>query len=215
MLFPDLNEFKSLAQQGNLIPVYKEILGDVETPVSAFLKLGKKPSFLLESVTGGEKWARYSFLGIDPAMTFSCSGRQVTVRERRKTSHLETADPLSVIKDILSRFTPVEVAGIPRFSGGFVGYIGYDVVKFFERVPDSPKPALDIPDIFLMLTDTILIFDNLRQTIKIVSNVHVDNKNIEKTYEDAGKRIDKIIKKLGLKAKGKGQKAAGTFPFSL
>ncbi len=209
MLFPDFDEFKSLTIQGNLIPVYKEILGDVETPVSAFLKLGKKPSFLLESVTGGEKWARYSFLGIDPAMTLNCSGRKVTVRERRKTSLVETDDPFSVVKDILSRFTPVEVAGIPRFSGGFVGYIGYDVVKFFERVPDSPKPALDVPDIFLMLTDTILIFDNLRQTIKIVSNVHVTDSNIEKTYENAGKRIDKIIKKLGHKAKNETQRAKG------
>src|SRR5208337_677912 len=209
MLFPDFDEFKSLTRQGNLIPVYKEILGDVETPVSAFLKLGKKPSFLLESVTGGEKWARYSFLGIDPAMTLCCAGRKVTVQKRKKTSHVETDDPLSVIKDILSRFTPVEVAGIPRFSGGFVGYIGYDVVKFFERVPDSPKPALDIPDIFMMLTDTILIFDNLRQTIKIVSNVHVDNKNIEKTYENAGKRIDKIIKALRQKTKDRGQVTKG------
>ncbi len=209
MLFPDFDEFKSLTRQGNLIPVYKEILGDVETPVSAFLKLGKKPSFLLESVTGGEKWARYSFLGIDPAMTLNCAGRKVTVRDRRKTSQVETDDPLSAIKDILSRFTPVEVTGIPRFSGGFVGYIGYDVVKFFERVPDSAKPALDIPDIFMMLTDTILIFDNLRQTIKIVSNVHVDNKNIQKTYENAGKRIDKIIKKLMQGAKSRGQGTKG------
>jgi anthranilate synthase component 1 len=209
MLFPEFDEFKSLTRQGNLIPVYKEILGDIQTPVSAFLKLFKKPSFLLESVTGGEKWARYSFLGIDPAMTLSCAGRKVTVQGRRKTSHVETDDPLSVVKDILSRFTPVEVAGIPRFSGGFVGYIGYDVVKFFERVPDSPKPALDIPDIFLMLTDTILIFDNLRQTIKIVSNVHVDNKNIEKTYENAGKRIDKIIKALRQKTKDETQMAKG------
>ena len=214
MLFPDFNEFKSLTRKGNLIPVYKEILGDVETPVSAFLKLGKKPSFLLESVTGGEKWARYSFLGIDPAMTLTCAGRKVTVRERRKTSRIETDDPLSVLKDILSRFTPVEVAGIPRFSGGFVGYIGYDVVKFFERVPDSAKPALDIPDIFMMLTDTILIFDNLRQTIKIVSNVHVDNKDIEKTYEDAGNRIDKIIKKLMQGAKGRGQGAKEHSPIA-
>ncbi|HXW68200.1 MAG TPA: anthranilate synthase component I [Dissulfurispiraceae bacterium] len=204
MLFPDFSEFKSLTRRGNLIPVYKEIPGDVETPVSAFIKLGKKPSFLLESVTGGEKWARYSFFGIDPAMTLNCSGRKVTFQKRRKTSHVETDDPLSVIKDILSRFTPVEVPGVPRFSGGFVGYIGYDVVKFFERVPDAGKPALDMPDIFMMLTDTILIFDNLRQTIKIVSNVHIDNKNIEKTYENAGKRIDKIAARL--KAKGKRQK---------
>ncbi len=207
MLFPDFNEFKTLTRQGNLIPVYKEILGDIETPVSAFLKLGKKPSFLLESVTGGEKWARYSFLGIDPALTLRCTGKKVTIQEKKKTSHLETDDPLSVIKDILSQFTPVETAGLPRFSGGFVGYIGYDVVKFFERLADSPKPTLDMPDIFMMLTDTMLIFDNLRQTVKVVSNVHIKDgqkakderlkeEDIEKAYLDAEKRIDKIIKKL-------------------
>jgi anthranilate synthase component 1 len=207
MLFPDFNDFKSLTRQGNLIPVYKEILGDIETPVSAFLKLGKKPAFLLESVTGGEKWARYSFLGIDPAMTLSCTGHKITIRDKKGTSHIETADPLSVIKNLLSRFTPVEVAELPRFSGGFVGYIGYDVVKFFERIPDSPKPSLDMPDIFLMLTDTILIFDNLRQTIKIVSNIHLDNEDVEKAYKDAGKRIDKIIRKLKQGAKDETQKS--------
>jgi anthranilate synthase component 1 len=209
MLFPDLDEFRVLAQRGNLIPVYKEILGDMETPVSAFIKLGKKPAFLLESVTGGEKWARYSFLGIDPAMTLSCSGRKVIISEKRRTSQSETDDPLHTVKDILSQFSPVEVAGIPRFSGGFVGYIGYDTVKFFERVPDSPKPAVEMPDIFLMLTDTLLIFDNLRQTIKVVSNVHVDHKDMRKAYENAGKRIDRIIKKLRQSGKGNGQWAIG------
>ncbi|MBF0559375.1 MAG: anthranilate synthase component I [Nitrospirae bacterium] len=207
MLFPSLDEFKSLTRQGNLIPVYKEILGDIETPVSAFVKLGKKPAFLLESVTGGEKWARYSFLGIDPALTLSCEGKKVTIRGKRKTSLVETDDPFSVIKNILSGFVPVEVAGLPRFSGGFVGYIGYDTVKFFERLPDYPKQGPDMPDIFLMLTDTILIFDNLKQTIKIVANVHVDNGDLEKTYRTAGKRIDKIIKALGRKIKDETQKA--------
>ena len=217
MLIPDFDEFKKLTQQGNLIPVYKEILGDVETPVSAFLKLRGKPSFLLESVAGGEKWARYSFLGIDPALTLSCAGNKVTIDQSLSACKIpgmpetvETNDPLSVIKDILSRFTPVEIPGLPRFSGGFVGYIGYDVVKFFERIPDSPKPALDMPDIFLMLTDSILIFDNLRQTIKIVSNVNITDgqrakgerqkeNRIEKAYKDAEKKIDKIIARLRLK----------------
>jgi len=209
MLFPDLDAFKNLTRKGNLVPVCKEILGDTETPVSAFVKLGKKPSFLLESVTGGEKWARYSFLGIDPALTLSCTGKKVTIRGKRKTSVVETNDPFSVIKDILSGFVAVEIAGLPRLSGGFVGYIGYDTVKFFERVPDSQKPALDLPDIFLMLTDTILIFDNLRQTIKVVANVHVDDRDIEKAYEMAEKRIDKIIQTLGRTNKGYRQGAIG------
>jgi anthranilate synthase component 1 len=192
----NLNEFKELARQGNLIPVYKEILGDIETPVSAFLKLNKKPSFLLESVVGGEKWARYSFIGIEPSMTITCRGKKVEIKNGGNVTETETVDPLNVIKDILSRFKPVDIRGLPRFSGGLVGYIGYDVVKFFERVPDNPKPEIDMPDIFLMLADTVLIFDNLKQTIKVVYNIHTEGNDIKGAYEDAVERIDKIIKEL-------------------
>ncbi len=196
MTYPDFNTFKTLSGQGNLIPVYKEILGDTETPVSAFFKLDKKPSFLLESVSGGEKWARYSFLGIDPAMTITCYGKKIEIKDAGGIRHSEAADPLEAVKEVLSGFQPVAVEGLPRFSGGFVGYIGYDVVKSFERVPDTRKPEVEMPDVFLMLTDTILIFDNLKQTIKVVSNVHIKGKDIKKTYKDAEKRIDKIIKAL-------------------
>jgi anthranilate synthase component 1 len=193
----NFNEFKELARQGNLIPVYKEIPGDVETPVSAFLKLNKKPSFLLESVVGGEKWARYSFMGIEPSMTITCKGRKTEIRNQKSEVRIETAgDPLDAIKSILSKFRPVDTKGLPRFSGGFVGYIGYDVVKFFERVPDNPKPAIDMPDIFLMLADTVIIFDNLRQTIKVVCNTHTEGKDIREAYEEAEARIDKIIDEL-------------------
>lgn len=193
----NLNEFKELSKKGNLIPLYKEILGDVETPVSAYLKLNKKPSFLLESVVGGEKWARYSFIGIEPSMTITCSGKKVEIKNGGVVIETETSDPLNVIKDILSKFRSVDTKGLPRFSGGLVGYIGYDVVKFFERVPDNPKPEIDMPDIFLMLADTVLIFDNFKQTIKVVCNTHTEGKDIKKAYRDAEKRIDKIIKELG------------------
>jgi anthranilate synthase component 1 len=193
MLYPDFEAFKTLSGQGNLIPVYREILGDAETPVSAFLALDKRPAFLLESVMGGEKWARYSFLGIDPAMTITCHGSKAEIRDDSGSTQTETSDPLLLVKNILSRYKPVEVPGLPRFSGGFVGYIGYDVVKSFERVPDRSKPAVDLPDIFLMLTDTILIFDNLKQTIKVVANVHTEGKEIREAYDDAAQRIDRII----------------------
>lgn len=196
MLYPDFDTFTSLARQGNLIPVYKEILGDSETPVSAFLKLTKRPAFLLESVTGGEKWARYSFLGIDPAMTITFSGRRGEIASNGRRSSVEAEDPLVIIKDILSRYRPVEIEGLPRFSGGLVGYIGYDVVKCFERVPDLGKPALGMPDLFLMLTDTLLIFDNLKQTIKVVCNVHLEGSDPREAYDEAGRRIESIIGEL-------------------
>lgn len=198
------DEFKSLSQHGNLIPLYKEILGDIETPVNAYLKLNKRPSFLLESVVGGELWARYSFIGIDPTTIVSFSNKNLTIKSKDNVSTFETEDPLGIIKDILGQFKPVTVKGLTRFTGGFVGYIGYDVVKFFERVPDFKKTGIDMPDIFLMLTDTILIFDNLKQTIKVVCNAHIKDHPSKAIYEDAEKRIDSIISAL----KGNGVSAA-------
>lgn len=198
----NFEEFKSLAVRGNIIPVYKEIMGDMETPVSALVKLNKSPLFLLESVLGGEKWARYSFLGINPSMTIICRGRKVEIRHSLandlkysgiEEGIFEASDPLSAVKDMLSLFKPVHVDGLPRFYGGFVGYIGYDVVKAFERIPDMPKESLDVPDVFLMLADTILIFDNLKQTIKIVTNVHTEGKNLTEAYREAEERISDIV----------------------
>ncbi len=209
-----LKEFTALSKKGNLIPVYKEILGDTETPVSAFLKLNKKPSFLLESVVGGEKWARYSFIGIEPVMTLKGRGRQIEINHnpdstlnesKTNIEYVEAEDPLVVIKDILSRFRPVDVKDIPRFSGGFVGYLGYDIVKAFERVPDLQKNGIDMPDMFLMLTDTILVFDNLRQTIKIVHNVHTKGDDVREAYENAEKKIDRIIKSLEIENRAEGR----------
>ncbi|MFO0753302.1 MAG: anthranilate synthase component I [Thermodesulfovibrionales bacterium] len=192
-MVPDFDAFNKLASRGNLISVYKEILGDVETPVSAFLTLNRRPSFLLESVSGGEKWARYSFLGVDPALTLICEGKRAEIRSGGGVSVREVDDPLTLVKEILSRFKAVDTPGLPRFSGGFVGYIGYDVVKSFERVPDRRKPAVAMPDVFLMLTDTLLIFDNLKQTIKVVANIQTEGRDLREAYEEAGKRIDRII----------------------
>ena len=190
------DEFKTLSKQGNLIPLYKEILGDIETPVNAYLKLNKRPSFLLESVVGGEIWARYSFIGIDPTMTVTFTKDRLKISSKDVFKDIETNDPLGAIKDILAGFKPVSVKGLPRFTGGFVGYIGYDVVRFFERVPDFKKEGMDMPDIFLMLADTILIFDNLKQTIKVVCNAHINGAPARSVYENAEKRIDAIIDSL-------------------
>ncbi len=189
----DFEEFRALADRGNLIPLFEEIVNDLETPVSAYLKLSRKPSFLLESVEGGEKWARYSFIGIDPLLTLTCHGKQVTIASRGDIAHEETDNPMGVVERILSRFRPVPVPGLPRFSGGFVGYVGYDVVKSFERVPDRGKPGTDAPDIFLMLTDTIVIFDSLRQTVKVVNNVHTEGSDLRTAYDQACQKIREVV----------------------
>ncbi len=197
MVYPDLERFKSLLSKGNLIPVYSEILADTETPVSAALKLGDSPSFLLESVVGGEKWARYSFLGSRPSKVLRSWGRRVEIRDDKgKTQVLEVEDPSELIKNELSKYKPVITGSLPRFYGGFVGYISYDMVRFFEKIPDLKKPDLDLPDMFFIVTDTMLIFDSLKQKIKIVSNVFLDGKDSKKAYREAVKKIEKIIKKL-------------------
>lgn len=197
MIYPDLKEFKSLAKKGNLIPVYREILADLDTPVTAFLKIGGSPSFLLESVVGGEKWARYSFLGSDPSKIIKGWGKKIEIKEKgKKPVVFESEDPVEILKKELSVYKPVDVEGLPRFSGGLVGYLGYDMVRFFESVPDMKKPGLGLPDMFFMLADTMLIFDSLKQKIKIVSNVHLNDKNPSKAYKEAVEKVNNITKKL-------------------
>lgn len=221
MLYPDIKEFKSLCRKGNLIPVYREILADFDTPVSAFLKIGKSPSFLLESVVGGEKWARYSFLGTNPSKVIKGRGKKIEIREiGRKPVVFEADDPVDVLKKEIALYKPVGVPGLPRFSGGLVGYMGYDMVRFFERVPDSKKSGINLPDMFFMLADTMLIFDSLKQKIKIVSNVHIDGKSPANAYKEAVEKIEGIVEKLKsskLKVKssrGKKQKTSSKYTSS-
>jgi len=197
MLFPDLETFKSLSTKGNLIPVYREILADTETPVSATLKLGGSPSFLLESMIGGEKWARYSFLGSKPSRVIKSWGKKIEVKEsKRGSQRFMTDDPLDIIKKEVTAYNPVEVPGLPRFYGGLVGYIGYDMVRFFERVPNEKRPGLRLPDMFLMVTDTVIIFDNLKGKIKVVSNAHINDRTPAEAYREAEEKIVNIIEKL-------------------
>ncbi len=197
MIYPDLEEFRRLSQKGNLIPIYKEIFADTDTPVTAFLKLGGTPSFLLESLEGGEKWARYSFLGSRPYKILRGKGKRVEIIEGQNNLQVfEPENPLDLIKKEISAYRPVEVSGLPRFFGGLVGYMGYDMVRFFERVPDVTKEGLDLYDFFFMLTDTMLIFDNLKQKIKVVSNAHIGNESPEEAYSAALEKIDDIIARL-------------------
>jgi anthranilate synthase component 1 len=200
MIYPDFNEFKKKAAEGNLIPVYREILADLETPLSAFLKLKGKTGFLLESLEGGEKWARYSFIGSNPSLIIEGKGKNLTIKRgalKEKVGFVR--DPLEVISAELKKYKPVIIPGLPRFFGGFVGYIGYDTVRHFEKLPDTHRPGLNLPDIFLMFTDTLLVFDNLTHKIKVISNAHIEN-SPEEAYDKALLKIDSIVKKLKAKA---------------
>lgn len=197
MFYPSLTEFRELAGKGNLIPIYKEILADTDTPVTAFLKLGGSPSFLLESVEGGEKWARYSFLGSRPSKIIKGSGKTVEIiNGKTPPVVIESDNPVDIIKREISRYRPVEIRDLPRFFGGLVGYMGYDMVKFFESVQEVNKESLELPDFFFMLTDTMLIFDSLKQKIKVLSNAHIEDNSPDEAYNEATLKINDIIAKL-------------------
>jgi anthranilate synthase component I len=195
---PSHEEFIQKASEGNLIPVYREIMADLETPVTAFLKIREDPySYLLESVEGGEKWARYSFLGNRPSLMIRAKGKRVEIIQEKGTQVITAqGDPLEVLKEVMGRYTPVSVQGLPRFFGGAVGYISYDTARFFERIQDHGKAGLDVPDLFFLITDTLLIFDNLTQKIKVVSNAYLDGSDPDKAYTGAIRKIESMISRL-------------------
>lgn len=200
MISLTLKEFLKLSKKGNVIPVYQEINADLDTPVSAFLKIKHSDyAFLLESVEGQEKIARYSFLGTQPSLIFKSKDKQIEiidVARNKKRSFITASSPLDEIKKIMRDFRSVHVAGLPRFYGGLVGYIGYDTVRFFEDIPDKNKDDLKIPDTLLLLTDTLLIFDRLNHTIKIVSNVILPKASNDsrkaQLYQKAIKKIESM-----------------------
>jgi len=215
MYYPSKKEFIRLSKKGNLIPVYTEIPAGPETPLSAFAKVDDGDfSYLLESVVGGERIARYSFLGSRPALIFMSKAKKITVREGgRKKVFTTTKGPLAEIKKIMKKFSFVPIKGLPRFCGGLVGCMGYDTVRFFERIPEETSDDLNLPDCFFMLTDTILLFDHARRVIKIVSNAFV-GRNASSAYEAAIAKIEKIKERLSRPAPspirpGKPKKRAG------
>jgi anthranilate synthase component I len=196
MYYPSFDAFKAKASQGNLIPVYREIMADLETPVAAFLKLDTGDfSFLLESVEGGEKWGRYCFLGGEPSIIFQSKGSRVEITRNGLATIQEGVDPLHALKQLMGEYHPVEVEGLPRFFGGAVGYLTYDMVRFFERLPDQTVDDLSVPDAMFMITDTIVIFDHMLQKIKVVSNALIDGPP-QKAYQEAIAKIDRLIARL-------------------
>ncbi|MBI3327543.1 MAG: anthranilate synthase component I [Nitrospinae bacterium] len=216
MYFPPLDEFKAKAGQGNLVPVYREIMADLETPVSAFLKLDRgEYSFLLESVEGGEKWGRYCFLGGEPSIIFQSKGSRVEITREGRCEVQEGVDPLDVLRRVMRTYRPVEVEGLPRFFGGAVGYLSYDMVRFFERLPALAVDDLHLPDSLFMITDTLVIFDHMQQKIKVVSNALVDG-SAEEAYQQATAKIDQLITRLRrpLPPQPSRNRAADALPFA-
>jgi anthranilate synthase component I len=180
MFYPNEKEFIKLAKKGNLIPVYKEIVADMETPVSAYKKIESEYSFLLESVEGGEKIARYSFLGTCPK------------------SQVASPESFDEIRQILKRYKPVPVPGLPRFYGGLVGYVGYDAVRLIENIPDKNPDDLKLPMMQFLVADAVLAFDHVKHKILIIANAHVSG-DPKKAYQLACAKIVELEKRLNRK----------------
>lgn len=199
MLTPTLEEFTEKARQGNLVPVYREILADTETPVSAFLKVGSQPhSFLLESVEGGERIGRYSFIGGDAFLVLKSWGRRVEILREGEQEVRELAegeDPLHILQALMAGLRFVNDEDLPPFCGGAVGYIGYDTVRFFERLPEETRDELGLPDTYFVLTDTLLIFDHVRHKIKVLCNARV-NGDPAAAYARAVEKIYRLVFQL-------------------
>ncbi len=197
MYTPTWEDFKEKVEDGkNLVPVYTKVLADLDTPVSAFLKIDDGSySFLLESVEGGDQIAQYSFLGSNPSVIFQSKGREVTITENGESRSLQSDNPLGCLKELMDRYSAVEVEGIPRFFGGAVGYVGYDMVRFFEDLPDNTEDDLDLPDMFFVITDKILIFDHVNHKIMVVCNAHIEG-DPKAAYDAAIHEIDAMVDAL-------------------
>lgn len=196
-----LDQLRQYAGEGNLVPIYREILADYETPVSAFAKIDHGPSaYLLESIEGGEKWARYSFLGSgSPVVVYEDGGDLLVVQGTSKTRIPSRGNPLERLRELMEAYRPVTVPGLPPFVGGAVGYLSYDMVRTFEDLATRKKDPLNLPDFAFLLTDTMLIFDNVVQKIKVVATAHVTVKGergIKTAYRSATERIERTIARL-------------------
>ena len=187
MYHPSLDEIKAQVGKGSLIPIYRSINADLETPVSAYLKVAKPPySFLLESVTGGESIGRYSFIGTEPYRVLKTGAGE----------EFGEVDPLTLVEEEMESHKLIHVPGLPRFHGGGVGYLAYDTIHYFEpRVPTMPEDPQGLPESVFMFSDTLLIFDHVRHDIKIVSHIRL-NGDLDTEYSKAISKIDELAERL-------------------
>ena len=199
--------FAERARQGGMVPVTRQVVLDGDTPVTAFAKLHQGTyGFLLESLEGGERWARYTFMATDPREVYRYRGRECS-RWTAETGWVvmeRDVAPLEHLGRTMRRHPPVEVAGLPRFTGGAVGYLGYDIVRTIESLPHAPPDDRDLPDALLMVTDTLLVLDNLFNRATVIANVEVPSgtgvKELQRLFGEAEARIACWIERLAAPA---------------
>lgn len=196
MFYPDLEQVRSLAEKYNIIPVSMEVYADMETPISVFKRIeDSRYCFLLESVEGGEKWARYSFMGKNPFMTVKSDGKETVVKYRDGRTICRDGNPVMLVKELIASYKGASLPGQPRFNGGAVGFFGYDTVRYFEELPDVPADDLGLPEVHFMFADELIAFDHYKQKIHIIVNLHTGG-NIERSYNSTVERIREIYREL-------------------
>ncbi|MGZ4860454.1 MAG: anthranilate synthase component I, partial [Candidatus Angelobacter sp.] len=197
MLFPDYKEFSRLSRTATLVPVAKTVAADLRTPVSAFLSIAAEEpnAFLLESVEGGEKIGRYTFLGARPYMILSARGRQITIERNGKKAQQE-GDVFKVLDALLREHTPAHLPGLPPFTAGAVGFFAHDAVRQLEKLPVLAKDDLQMPDCNLMFFDRLLAFDHVRHEIFIIATADVRRQSPRQAYALALRDIARLEKKL-------------------
>jgi anthranilate synthase component I len=203
---PGLQEFFELAREHSLVPIYRQLVGDTLTPVLAFRAIQDGDwAFLCESVIGGERLGRYSFLGSEPFLTFTAHDRKVRIEDRAAGTVTEVShdDPLRLLEETLARYRAPHLSGLPRFLGGAVGYAGYDAVRYVERLDHPPPDDRGLPDLCFGLYDRMVIFDHINKTIAVVAHAHVpgepsrvSDRVLEASYDDACRRVDALVERL-------------------
>ncbi|GAB4155311.1 MAG: anthranilate synthase component I [Planctomycetaceae bacterium] len=195
--YPDFETFSQLASDGILVPVYRRLLSDTLTPVSAYCKIRSgQCSFLFESVVGGEKISRHSFLGSDPIVELEARGNEIVLKQAGEETRFSSADPLNDLEKLLEKYRAVPVPGLPRFFGGAVGYAGYDVVRYVENLPHAPEDDRHLPDMSFAIYDRMVIFDQINKTVLVVANARTDTDDLKAEYESACRKVDDMCLQL-------------------
>lgn len=201
---PTFDEFAALANAHTVVPVYRQLIGDALTPVSAFQKIeAGDRAFLFESVVGGERIGRYSFLGAEPLFTIEAYENFVTFRNDKAENGFVHPDPLRFLEDTIAKYRAPNVPGLPRFCGGAVGYAGYDTVRYVEKLPNAPPDDRKIPDMSFSFYDRMVIFDHINKTVNVVAHALVGDRGqgsgdseVRKQYDEACRRVDELVARL-------------------
>src|SRR5262245_37259854 len=196
---PDFETFRKLAEGHQLVPVYRRLLSDALTPVTAFHLLDRGgQACLFESVIGGEKVGRYSFLGVEPFWELTAHGTQVIFRGEGPAKQFTAADPLDELRRRLADFKAVHLPELPPFEGGAIGYAGYDVVRYVENLPNAPADDRRLPDLSFAFYDQMVVFDNVSKALFVIAMARLDKTagNARQAYDDACRRVDDLVDRL-------------------